>query len=123
MAQSAKRIAYQLDETEHGGMKRRHGETETQRKGGKGLGRVIHHGDTEDTEEMNFSLAGRRRPGKRASAFGGSSFSSRPTIVMRSLVPKNLPGGLSSLARSSSPDRAKTKFALCSLCLCGSIEQ
>jgi hypothetical protein len=33
----------------------------------------IHHRGTEDTEEGDFSLAGRRRPGKRASASGESS--------------------------------------------------
>jgi hypothetical protein len=33
----------------------------------------IHHRGTEDTEDVVFSLAGRRRPGKRASASGESS--------------------------------------------------
>jgi hypothetical protein len=32
---------------------------------------------------------------------------------------KQSPAGLGSFARSSSPDRAKKKFPLCSLCLCG----
>ena len=42
----------------------------------------MNHRDTEVTERVVFSLAGRRRPGKRASAFGGSSFSreSRPRV-------------------------------------------
>ena len=83
----------------------------------------MNHGDTEDTEEVDFSLAGRLRPGKRASASGGSSYSSTPTIVMRSSVLKNLPEGLSSFARSPSPDRAKIKFTLCSLCLCGDLKR
>ena len=33
----------------------------------------VHHRGTEDTEEGVFSLAGRRQPGKRASAFGENS--------------------------------------------------
>ncbi|MDH3963248.1 MAG: hypothetical protein WBF55_04915 [Syntrophobacteria bacterium] len=40
---------------------------------------IINHGDTEDTEERYFSLAGRRRPEKRATAFGGTSGWQIPT--------------------------------------------
>jgi hypothetical protein len=67
----------------------------------------MNHRDTEDTERVVFSLAGRRRPGKRASAFGGSSFSRTPTVSRSTLILKNLPEGLCSFARSSSPERAK----------------
>ncbi|MGD8435606.1 MAG: hypothetical protein PVI73_15920, partial [Syntrophobacterales bacterium] len=34
-------------------------------------------------------------------------------------VLEDLPAGLRSFARSPSPDRAKNKLALCTLCLCG----
>ena len=47
-----------------------------------------------------FSLAGRRRPGKRASAFGGSSFSRTPNVSRSKLILKNLPEGLCSFLRA-----------------------
>jgi hypothetical protein len=68
--------------------------------------RTFNHGDTEDTEEMDFSLAGRRRPGKSASAFGGVPFMEKPRWSSQ-ITAEKLPKGLRSFARSSSPDRAK----------------
>jgi hypothetical protein len=61
----------------------------------------MNHRDTEDTERVVFSLAGRRRPGKRASAFGGSSFSRTPNVSRSKLILKNLPEGLCSFLRAS----------------------
>jgi len=63
---------------------------------------------------MDFSLAGRRRPGKSASAFGGVSFMEKPRWSSQ-ITAEKLPKGLRSFARSSSPDRAK-KSLLCALC-------
>ena len=40
-------------------------------------GRSVHHGDTEATEDRGCPPAGRRRPGKRRSTFGGAQFISK----------------------------------------------
>jgi hypothetical protein len=66
-----------------------------------------------------FSPVGRRRPGKKPSPDGDRLFVSKLTAILGSNAESRLPRGLSSSARSPSPDRAEIKFALCSLCLCG----
>jgi hypothetical protein len=76
--------------------------------------RRFNHGDTEDTEEMDFSLAGRRRPGKSASAFGASLSWKNPAGLHR-LPQRNCPKGCVLL-----PDRrlpiGQKKSLLCALC-------
>jgi hypothetical protein len=66
-----------------------------------------------------FPWPGDDGQGKKLSPEGERFFVSELTATSESNAKSRLPGGLGSFARSPSPDRAKIKFALCSLCLCG----
>ncbi len=60
----------------------------------------IHHRGTENTEKGDFSLAGRRRPGKRASASGESSLAWLQPLTSSHRVTRSCPQGCDLL-----PDR------------------
>jgi len=66
----------------------------------------MHHGDTEVTEEFVVSLAGRLRPGKKSIRLRRKALYSNTHCRSSANGGWNLPGGLRSYARSSSPDRA-----------------
>ena len=51
----------------------------------------FNHGDTEDTEDTMFSLAGRRRPGKKAIALGEGLFYPESGVVSASTLERHHP--------------------------------
>jgi len=81
----------------------------------------IYHRGTEHTEDVVFSLAGRRRPGKRASASGASSSAWLQPLPSSHRVSRSCPQGCDLLPDRRLPIGQKILFPLCSPCLCGSI--
>ena len=85
------------------------------------FGELAHHRDTEGAEYDCFSLAGRRRPGKRShqatpeETVDNVCNNDRIDETSEAFVPK----GHAGFGQSSSPDWSKKEKPLCSLCLCG----
>ena len=77
------------------------------------------HRDTEDTEEMSFFPGRETTAREKCLRLRRTPLEQKPESPALAWNVKNLPGGLRSFARSPSPDRAKTDFALCTPCLCG----